>query len=261
MTFNRIYKTDEVINGLGNSDFNKDSVIQIKSLFHPLFCEKIFNYIIENEEDIINKQSHDNKGLVLDIVNEKKMIKYFEYPFSYNRSLFGKFSQSKIYKIAESLLNSSVYLFSMEIHSRIAEGTAIPPHQDNAYYGLKEGKALTIYVPLNSQTYLKGGLRYLSNKVETQLDHKLSNEKGFSLTIDDNFSSSSYLKLDPTYQSGDCTIHHSRSIHYANSVPSNVDRGLVLRMSFFATTDSPNPDHAEWYKGIVEKNRSNNLFN
>ena len=34
-------------------------------------------------------------------------------------------------------------------------GTAIPPHQDNAYYGLEKGKALTFYIPLNSQNYLE----------------------------------------------------------------------------------------------------------
>ena len=115
---------------------------------------KVVDYIKINEAKIIEKYKNDKKGLVLDEFETDRRIKYFEYPFSYNRNLFGKFANSKIYKIAEVLLKEEVYLFSMEVHSRIARGTLIPPHQDNAYYGLENGKALTFYIPLNPQNQL-----------------------------------------------------------------------------------------------------------
>ena len=38
-------------------------------------------YIKKNEQNIINKYSKDNKGLTLDLINNRKFIKYFEYPF------------------------------------------------------------------------------------------------------------------------------------------------------------------------------------
>ena len=181
----KYYLKDEVLNGKANLEFNENSVITIKNLFEQSFCEEVVNFIQINEANIIEKYKNDKKGLVLDEFETDWLIKYFEYPFSYNRNLFGKFANSTIYKIAEVLLKEEVYLFSMEIHSRIALGTLIPPHQDNAYYGLENGKALTFYIPLNSQNPIDGGLRYLKNSIHKQFDHDLSSEKGFSLTIKD----------------------------------------------------------------------------
>ena len=156
-------------------------------------------------------------------------------------------------------MKEEVYLFSMEIHSRIALGTLIPPHQDNAYYGLENGSALTFYVPLNSQNPTDGGLRYLKNSINKQFDHYQSSEKGFSLTIKDREDIKSLEKIDPVYEPGYCSIHHSRSVHYAEKVPPKIDRGLVLRMSFFAINSKQKINHLEWYEKIVNKNRLQNI--
>ena len=255
------YSKDEVLNGEADFEFNNNSVIKIKNLFEKDFCNQLVNYIEINEKNIIKRYRKDGTGLVLDQFESKELIKYFEYPFSYNRNLFGKFAHSKIYQIAESLLKEEVYLFSMEIHSRIAMGTIIPPHQDNAYYGLESGKALTFYVPLNYQNPFNGGLRYLKNNINNELDHDLSSEKGFSLTIKNKENIKSLMTIDPIYEPGDCTVHHSRSIHYAETVPPNTKRGLVLRMSLFAFNEKQKINHLEWYEKIVKKNRLENLKN
>ena len=249
------HSVNYVISGKAKEEFTENSVIQIKNLFDKKFCENVQKYIIENEKIIINRFSDDKKGLVLEDNNSEKLIKYFEYPFSFNRILFGKFSESKIYKVAETLLNQNVYIFSMEIHSRIAKGTPIPPHQDNAYYGLKNAKALTFYIPLSSQNPYEGGLRYCSNNINNQYEHKISNEKGFSLTIRAGDIMNKLNKIDPIFEAGDCTVHHSRSVHYADKVPANISRGLVLRMSFFGSEDYQNPEHEKWYNNIVKQNR------
>ena len=259
MEKNNSYLKDQILDGEADSEFNNNSVINIKNLFEKDFCNELVNYIEINEKNIIERYSIDTKGLVLDEFDSKKLIKYFEYPFSYNRNLFGKFANTKIYKIAESLLKEEVYLFSMEIHSRIAMGTIIPPHQDNAYYGLESGKALTFYIPLNCQNPLNGGLRYLKNNINNELDHQLSTEKGFSLTIKNKEDINSFMTIDPIYEPGDCSVHHSRSIHYAERVPPNTERGLVLRMSFFAVHEKQKINHLEWYEKIVNKNRLENL--
>lgn len=259
MKENNSYLQDEVLNGEADFEFNNNSVIKIKNLFEKDFCINIVSFIEKNEKNIINRYRKDTKGLVLEEFDSKELIKYFEYPFSYNRNLFGKFANSKIYKIAESLLKEEVYLFSMEIHSRIAMGTIIPPHQDNAYYGLESGKALTFYIPLNYQNPSNGGLRYLKNNINNEFDHDLSSEKGFSLTIKNKEDIKSFITIDPIYDPGDCSVHHSRSIHYAETVPSNTERGLVLRMSFFAINEKQKINHLEWYEKIVKKNRLENL--
>ena len=58
-------------------------------------------------------------------------------------------------------------------------------HQDNAYYGLDNGKALILfYVPINKQFAEKGGLKYLAIKNSNDVyEHKASNSSAFSLEI------------------------------------------------------------------------------
>lgn len=255
MTFKTTYKLEDVLNGHANSEFNNNSVIKIENLFDEEYCAQIRKFILDKEEEIIEKYISDKKGLVLDHIENKRLIKYFEYPFSFDKFIFGKFSQSDIYQIAETLLQEKVCIFSMEIHSRIALGTKIPAHQDNAYYGLKRGKALTFYIPLDKQNPFEGGLRYFSNPVNNEYDHIFSKEKGFSLTLSDKNKIINLKKLDPYYNAGDCTIHHSRSVHYAKPVPPGTERGLVLRMSFFSIKDKYKANHDEWYKNIVNQNR------
>ena len=255
----KYYLKDEVLDGQADIEFKENSVIIIRNLFEEPFCKEVVDYIQTNESKIIENYKNDKKGLVLDEFETDRKIKYFEYPFSDNRNLFGKFANSEIYKIAEVLLKEEVYLFSMEIHSRIALGTPIPPHQDNAYYGLENGSALTFYIPLNSQNPSDGGLRYLKNSIKKQFDHDLSSEKGFSLTIKSKDDINLLEKIDPVYEPGFCSIHHSRSVHYAEKVPPKIDRGLVLRMSFFAINSKQKINHLEWYEKIVNKNRIQNI--
>ena len=140
-------------------DFKKSflsySSIKIKNFVDKELCDNACKYIYENESRIINEYKFDSKGLAIDVVKNKKFIKYFEYPFRENSEIFGKFVTSNIFKISESLLDSPVFLKSLEIHSRCANGTRIPPHQDNAYYGLKDGKGLTFYIPINNELLQK----------------------------------------------------------------------------------------------------------
>ena len=48
-------------------------------------------------------------------------------------------------------------------------------------------------------------------------------------------------------------------VHYAEKVPPKIDRGLVLRMSFFAINSKQKINHLEWYEKIVNKNRIQNI--
>ena len=104
MKENNSYFKDEVLNGQADFEFNNNSFIKIKNFFDKDFCNELLSFIEKNEKNIIKKYRNDTKGLVLDKLDSKELIKYFEYPFSYNRNLFGKFAHSKIYKIAESLM-------------------------------------------------------------------------------------------------------------------------------------------------------------
>ena len=238
------FSLEDAFNQEAKESFLSCSSIKIKNLIDRSICKEACDFVYENEDRLIDKYSYDSKGLTVDIVNNKKFIKYFEYPFRENSKIFGKFINSKIFKISEFFLESPVFLKSLEIHSRCAKGTIIPPHQDNAYYGLKEGKALTFYIPINKEFASMGGLKYFKNSNGIEMNHKPSDSSGFSLTVD-NAENINFDTFEPNFSPGDCTIHHSRSIHFADAVPSNAERSLVVRLSIYSTNDEVKDGHAQ----------------
>ncbi len=236
-------------------EFNNSSVVFIENLVNKKLCNEAINYFHENEYRIIEKYKNDKKGIATEKINGKELIKYFEYPLAENCNLFGKFLNSNIYEYAEKLLSEKVYLKSFEIHSRCALGSEIPHHQDNGYYGLNNADGLTFYIPLNDQNASEGGLQYLRVKNDTTFEHTGSNANGFSLAIKDLNIFKGLEIISPNYHGGDCTIHHSNSIHFAEDVPPNTKRGLVVRMSFYSEKSTPKKGHKEWYQKMIQQNR------
>ena len=248
------FNINDVLKENAKECFLSSSSIKVENLFKPILCEEACIFIKKNEQNIINKYSKDKKGLTLDLINNQKFIKYFEYPFYENSKLFGKFITSDIFKISEYLLGEPVYLKSLEVHSRCSLGSSIPPHQDNAYYGLKNGKGLTFYIAINNEFANMGGLRYFKNPVTLELEHEPSDSSGFSLRVK-NLDEKRYQIFSPDYLPGDCTIHHSRSIHFADAVPFNTERSLVVRISVYSLLDVEKDGHAKWYKQMIHRNR------
>jgi len=233
-----------------------DSVIFLPSFVDKNLCLSACKWLEDNELDIINEYRSDRRGLACNIHNNQPSIKYFEYPLAVNSDLFGKFVTSNLFRTAEFLLGESVFLRSMEIHSRFPGSETIPLHQDNAYYGLTRGSALTFYIPINSQSPADGGLRYLATKHADVYEHHLSDVSGFSLTIKEDLTFSSSLLRDYTYEPGDCSIHSPYSRHYADVTPMSASRAWVVRFSLYSNTDKVIEGHKEWYENMIKLNRN-----
>ena len=237
--------------------FTENSVIQINKLISKDICLNAYKYFLTNEQKIIDKYIKDSRGLVLDNVDGNSFIKYFEYPLAESFKTFGPFINNHLFKISEILLGSAVYLRSMEIHTRGEGSTDIPAHQDNSYYGLKKSNALTFYVALNAQSANSGGLTYIPNQQGDEYLHKASESKAFSLCIDNKKLPKVINHFGPSYSSGDCTIHHSHSIHYAKEIlDADCDRSIVVRLTFFGVDSEIRCGHEEWYKKMVSLNRN-----
>ena len=246
------------LDALKNS-FRINSVIQMNNLFPKELCSKSANFILKNEKEIINKYSKDSIGLVKEKINNIEYIKYFDKPLEYEFNLFSKFINSKIFDLSKTLLNDDVYLDRFELHSRFPECSPIPPHQDNAYFGLKKGMSITFYISLNKQLPEEGGLRYYEIPIGSKKDHKTSDYGGFSLTTKKiDFKE---LKIfNPKYGIGDCTIHHSTNIHFADKVPKNSDRVFALSLRMHAISDFVEDSHKKNYDQIVSRNRKRPLL-
>ena len=199
--------------------FNQEAVLILPNFLSKDLCKQMISYLENAEEDIITRFKNRKRYLSTEIIEEKEFIKYFEFPLEDNADLFGKAVNSDMFEISKILLKSKVRLKSVEIHSRFGGCSSIPKHQDNAYYGLNDGKALTFYIALNSQKESEGGLIYVKNNIENELEHKPSDANGFSLTLENNNIPNKETRYN--FSAGDCSVHHSRSIHFAEQVPLN----------------------------------------
>ncbi len=236
-------------------EFNQNSVLILPNFLSKDLCKEMVIYLENAEQDIIKRYKNRKRYLSTEVIGNNEFIKYFEFPLEDNADLFGKAVNSDMFEISKILLSSKVRLKSVEIHSRFSGCTSIPKHQDNAYYGLAEGKALTFYIALNSQKESEGGLIYQRNNIVNEFEHKPCDVNGFSLTLakNENFSEE---EIRHDFCPGDCSVHHSRSIHFAEKVPSKIQRAWVLRTSLYSVVDYVKPDHKDWYLKMIEKNRS-----
>ena len=250
-----------LINNKVKDKFKKESVIFLKNLFNKELCNQTKSWLEKNEEFIISRFKKEGRGLVTEKYKNKDCIKYFEYPLYSNPEIFSPFVNSTIFDYASQLMGKEVIFKSLEIHSRFPGSKLIPLHQDNAYYGLEDGNALSFYTPINKQSSLQGGLTYLSLKKNSGIHkHKLSKASGFSLEIEDKekaFLSNPKIKFD--YEAGDCSIHYSTSMHFAEEVPKYAKRAWVVRHSFYASDAKVSDKHLTFYKNMIKKNRELNL--
>ena len=238
--------------------FNENSVVILKEIVSKELIDETINFLEKNEKIIINKFSGDKRGLVVDKIMNNHFIKYFEHPLAINFSLFGRFITSDLLNKCKELLEDEVFLRSVEIHCRNPGGSSIPMHQDNSYYGLCNGKACTVFIPLNKTHDSPGDLTYIKNKVGNEYSHNSSDESAFSLEInkkdrDTLKSQKKRYKIDLS----DGFVHHSHSVHYADSVPNNSIRTWAVRITLFGLNEHVKAGHKDWYNEIVKKNRKN----
>ena len=235
--------------------FKRDSVLQLKKLVDPSLCALVKNYFLENEKTIIDSYSPSKKGLVTEKIASMQYIKYFEYPLHFNAKIFGALLTSEIFSLGQQIIGQPVKFVSAEIHSRHSGASRIPAHQDNAYYGLANGDALTFYISLDDQSPYSGGLQYISNPNFQEHEHVGSDSAAFSLALANLQEVSDRKIIKPSYSPGDCTIHHSRSIHFADSSPADSDRAIVFRITLYSSLDTVKPNHLEWYSKMIAANR------
>ena len=238
--------------------FKQNSVVVLKRLVSKKLIDETLKFLEKEETSIISNYFGDKRGLVVENINNNLFIKYFEHPLALNFALFGRFITTDLLQNCKDLLEDEVYLRSVEIHCRNPGGSSIPMHQDNSYYGLTNGKACTIFIPLNKTNDFIGDLTYIKNKVGKEYSHDSSNESAFSLEI--NPKDRNILKNQKKiYKSNlsDGFVHHSHSVHYADSVPRDSIRTWAVRITLFGLNECVKAGHHDWYNEIVKKNRTN----
>tara|TARA_B100001250_G_C19816678_1_gene798803 strand:+ start:1155 stop:1895 length:741 start_codon:yes stop_codon:yes gene_type:complete len=198
--------------------YNTTGVILLKNFFPKKeidFLEKKINsYIKKNKKKLKGKDINLINGKVNSLHNFKDIF-------------FKKFSkQKKILNIVKNLLKDNPKFRKCEYFAKPRKiGLESPLHQDNFYWNLKNGKGLTIWIPLDEVNKKNGSLMYLLKSHNLgNVKHEASFAPGSSQKVSDikEFKKKYKLKIF-NLTSGDCLIHHSQVIHGSskNSTLSN----------------------------------------
>lgn len=153
------------------------------------------------------------------------------------------------------------YIYSKRIKLRACElfakpakkGLAAPIHQDNYYWCLKKGTAITIWVALDKANSRNGGVFYFNQSHKKGLmKHVASFQKGSSQKIFDLKKLKKYKKVTPKLNPGDCLIHHCLVAHGSNkNISPNPRMGFTFQFK----------DYSDKYDLEMKKKYENSLFN
>lgn len=143
-----------------------------------------------------------------------------------------KSRNKKITKIVKNILEAKPKYIASELFAKPAgKGLKSPLHQDNYYWCIKNGNALTVWVALDDVSSKNGGLTYYdsTHKLGT-VKHKPSYAKGSSQTVANIKKYAKYKKTCPKLSPGDALFHHCEIIHGSSENKSGLRRrGLTFQ--------------------------------
>lgn len=155
-------------------------------------------------------------------------------------------ADSRIRVLVAKLVHGEPVLMAVESFNKPAQvGSAVPPHQDNAYFCLAPPDVLTVWIAIDAVTAENGPVYYVAGShTRGTLPHVPSNVPGNSMGLPDavDESTAQPALLAP----GDAVIHHGNTIHFSG--PNRSDRPrCALLMVFRAAHCAPDPALKERY--------------
>ena len=141
--------------------------------------------------------------------------------------------ENKIKNTVQSLLRANkLELRASELFAKPKNyGLKVPIHQDNFYWNVIGGKALTIWIALSPSSKKNGGIFYYNNSHKKGiLPHAPSFAKGSSQTIKNKTSLKKFKRVYPKLNIGDALIHSCLIVHGSHKNNSDMSRkGLTFQ--------------------------------
>lgn len=205
----------------------KDNFVVIKSFFNKSTLKKVKDEFTRIEKKITNKR--DRHYIVQN--SENRTLSSL-----HNIHLYSNFYKKLI---KESGLNQIVFYLYGSKSNRIFNssffakpntvGVATKIHQDNAFFNLKKGEALTCWVALDDSNKKNGGMFYYRGSSKLgDLEHTPQGNLGASMTVlknKDFFKKiKKYKKSYVSVKAGDCIIHNALVVHGSSKNVSRANR-------------------------------------
>jgi ectoine hydroxylase-related dioxygenase (phytanoyl-CoA dioxygenase family) len=151
-------------------------------------------------------------------------------------------ANSEIKQLIAPLLHGKPIATGVETFNKPARvGSAVPPHQDNAYFCQSPPDMLTVWIALDAATVENGAVYYRKGSHHKLLPHAPSVVAGNSFGLADSPAPDADSEFIGTLQPGDALIHHCQIIH--RSEPNRSEhprRGLLIVYRGAHTQTDPN---------------------
>lgn len=202
--------------------FSKNEVSEINKVIDIFLEKKMRKYKGKNINFISNKSTS---------INDIKNINSF-HSLSDSNYVKKKSKNKKIIKIVKELLMAKPNYIASELFAKPAgKGLPSPIHQDNYYWCIKGGNALTVWVALDRASSINGGLIYYNctHKLGV-VKHEPSFAKGSSQKVSNIIKYNKYKQVCPRLSPGDALFHHCEIIHGSSANKSGLRRrGLTFQ--------------------------------
>ena len=157
-------------------------------------------------------------------------------------------NRDAVQQVVQACLGSEPVLMNAESFNKPAKvGSAVPQHQDNAYFCLSPSDALTVWIALDPVTDANGPVHYLRGSHRDGLrPHRKSGVAGNSMGLAEELDT--HDAFAPLLNPGDALIHHSEVVHYSFGNKSDQSRCALL-IVYRAAHCEKNPELMAAYTG------------
>tara|TARA_Y100000748_G_C15501120_1_gene490145 strand:+ start:955 stop:1707 length:753 start_codon:yes stop_codon:yes gene_type:complete len=215
----------EIVKKLTNDNF-----VIIKKFFTQDILKEIKNEIKKIEKMNLNKR---DKHYVYNIKKQKVLssIHNIHLYSDYYKNLIKKCQLKDI--ISERYGSASKRIFNASLFAKPkTHGLQTKIHQDNAFFNLEKGEALTCWVALDASNKKNGSLFYYKGSSALGLQkHIPEGNLGASMTIEQDTKFlkkiKKYKKIYIDIKPGDCVIHDALVIHGSDNNTSSTNRRAI----------------------------------
>jgi len=207
----------------------KNGWVKLESLINT----QEINYLKKDINTFLkkNQKKYENRNINFISNNNTNYISSF-HRLSDSKKIKKFSKQKKIVNIVKKLFKNKPKFRKCELFAKPAKfGIAVPDHQDNYYWCLKNGKSLTVWIALEDSSKKNGAVHYYQGSHKFGIvSHKPSFVKGSSQTISDKKILKKYKKIIPVLKKGDALVHDSFIIHGSKKNFSSKSRmGLTIQ--------------------------------
>lgn len=203
-------------------DYRRDGVVRCRSLLSSAELGELRQEIIRYQQEVLTTLPDADYTLEADGATVRNFWRMEQHdPFFQS---LGK--RPKLLQVVSPLVNGEPVLVGVETFNKPARvGSAVPAHQDNAYFCQSPPDVLTVWISIDPATVENGAVEYLLGSHHNLRPHAPSGVKGNSFGLAGPPEPHEFKAFLGTVEPGDALIHHCQTIH--QSRPNLSDRSRM----------------------------------